>query len=1502
MATKKSVYEQVIFKNNVDENAANEIYKTLSKGDPEVAPQGVFRQINQDQWNQINAEVLPSSQFSAYEINRASAGLQGDPMPSAPKFSAPAINKAAEGLQTAQTPSTPGTFKQTSYNGKDLIDTPDSQLNNSQIIAKYQYAYENYDALGAEKIKSMLESGGEEALKNIAWMRDAGMSTDRNRTLSASDTEKDEADKILSKLAVISYPQSAFLKQTADTYTFNLGNINNPTASEKDKQEERILQQQMGEKQQGAVILGTIAGEAAKYATASAALNLIPGFAGLSGSGQTLVRLGAGRVADAPTDILNYIADESNRGKDAGQIAADFIGIELQGLAFDVALEGIVKGIKVIAQKIKAGKALDSADIDVLNEAKRVKDDYNNSLKAPAVSTTESTAKSITFPENMAGAKSSVVPDVSPVKTVDNVIPNVTPKPAYDAISLSDENIISSSSNTGNVYKVGDKVYKNTELKNGSKTIEGEIYGKIGGVSNISEGNTVFINGKEYIETPYYKNVISIDTIPKESRIKAKNTVNRNFDNIVKSVNELSSLGYSYGDPLQFGLDKNGVMRLMDFSNASKANSISEAFEDNYQYLSQFLEQFGAEEKAKIISDGVYIKGLLDVNSLADLKAGDTLLSQDEIEKLIEMKRFNDIPANNIYYTKNARGVASKTPIMQSENTDGIKYVFSEQPIDPKTIDEYELTPIFESKIPNASTIKTSSSVIPNVAPKGIDNIIPTVKAADNNVDDIVSMGTGAQKTRGYYKTSIADETYAAADRLAMTKADTDYLSLPNVDTSTKADYIFNKGMDVSKDQFQLRLKNQDPISVPLGKKIAKEYFAQGNTEAAIEVIDQLAKEMTAAGQFTQAAAIDLIKENPVSALLFVQKQLSAMNASGLQKYGKKWPGFELTDAEKALFGNIKVGDADAIKKAMETVGARIAKDYPTTKWEKVVELSRVSMLLNPKTMLRNTLGNVLTYGMQLTSRKISALGQTALQKMNPDFVKTQAFSLSKRSKDLGDQAFEKFGIDLMDIDKYDKGFTSGIVRNKEVFDLKKYSPTQLVNMIRSDNEQLQKPILEYLRGVTYDLLEKSDRAFVKKNYVDRIASYIEAQNIKSLDELPEVAKEIAAQEALKATFKDNSMLAKKLASFKSGTGPFGEILVPFTKTPANIAMRGVDYSPIGAAVGAKKLVSAIKNGGDAAKAMDQLAKGLTGTAAVTAGYLLAQSGFITGGYSKDKDQKTYQQATGFLPYAIHIPGVGYYSYDWAQPASIPLIMGVAIKEAFDRDSDVLSAATSGVSAIGDTVLSMSPLQNLKEIFSGYGSASENIVNTALEFPQRLIPSVLGQAARSFDPLQRDTYANKNVINQQIDIAAAKIPGVSLALPAKVNIWGKEITNYTNAPEFALNLINRTANPGRMTRDSANVVETQINALYQNTQDRDVFPRVAPTTVSDGGKSYTLNGEDRRQWQTIAGQQSFTQAQALISSSRYARMTDAEKVKALDKIYDDAYNAAKTQFLNNKGV
>lgn len=781
-----------------------------------------------------------------------------------------------------------------------------------------------------------------------------------------------------------------------------------------------------------------------------------------------------------------------------------------------------------------------------------------------------------------------------------------------------------------------------------------------------------------------------------------------------------------------------------------------------------------------------------------------------------------------------------------------------------------------------------------------------------------ISMPDGL-KERGYAESLRTKSDLPDEVKQAFIDEPDVYRQLSNAETAARADQIMSQGLDRATVQYRELLAKKDPAAVPLGKDIADELIAQGRREEAVQVLREMSEKLTQSGQFSQAAAITLMKNDPMTALQYVQKDIDKMNREGAKKFGRKWKDFVLTEGEVAAFGAAPAGDEAALKGLFEQVGARIAREYPVTTWEKLVEASHVAMLLNPRTQTRNAFANSLILPEQWFSRKLSAAGQNVLSWFKKDYQPNQALRVSRESKDLAAQAYDtiKARIGETASGKWENTVLKGWA-DKEVF--KPHGEQNFVSRIpmlgdtfdwmgRSlgrASEKLtgenvfkalsdEKSVAENLRQFTYGLLELGDAPFVKRNFVNRMASFIEARGYKSLQEVPPEAYEVAWQEALKATFKDDNAISNAIVSLKRTTGPFGEMAMPFTKTPANITARALDYSPYGLARGAVRWV---RKGGDPSAYIDEISKGLTGTGLILLGVQLYKSGVVTGPASGNKRQAAFDKQQGKLPYSIKI-GDNYYTCDWAQPAATGLVLGSTIAAQIERDGgiDAQSIAeiikNSGVTFI-DTLLEQSTLQSVADLFGGYSSFGENFFNEAIETPQRLLPSLMGAAARTMDPVQRQTFSSGDALKTQLDTFQSKIPFLSQNLPAAYDTWGNEIRRADSVGESALA---QFLSPGQLGNAATTPLDGEITRLYEATGDESVFPRKADWSVTFNGVTHKLDNMSYSEFQQVMGQLSFQLADELMESPAYRSMSDEAKAATLSDAYDLAKKVGQAQVL-----
>lgn len=821
--------------------------------------------------------------------------------------------------------------------------------------------------------------------------------------------------------------------------------------------------------------------------------------------------------------------------------------------------------------------------------------------------------------------------------------------------------------------------------------------------------------------------------------------------------------------------------------------------------------------------------------------------------------------------------------------------------------------PVEPTKPSRTRNVTTQTPVAPETNTTTTENIAP-VTNANAEGGEYVNPNTSEFKENAYnnrtvYKTEIPDTVLGELQTQL-------YAVAKNVDTKAEADRIIEtSSLDDALTTFDQMLRKKNPVAIPLGVALAQRVTPQ----QAVDIVERMSTELTKAGQFSQAAAIGLLKSNPIAALKYMQKQISKLNEEGHAKYGKKWTDFELSETEIKALQNIKPGDEESIQKMYDQITDRISKSYPSSMWERVVEARKLAMMFAPATHLRNVAANSVMVPVSSLTDRVEALGQHAYKLLSNDADYTPTQSLiggNKAQKQVASKIFaEKVLPKLEGQNEYSEiSMKQRTERGKQVFKdsaigragksatlkisrmLNNLTGGRLQNLVDNLDASMTDSVMENLKDLDYWLLgEVEDNPFVKRRFVNRLASYMAAQNITNEADIPQEAIDIAFDEALKATFKDQNVLTRTFSSIKKNMGKFGDVLLPFTMTPANIAMRGLEYSPFGLAY---TLASEIKkNGSDGltnALKTPEFAKGLVGSAGILAGFLLAQAGIIKGALSDDKDEKAFEQQQGQMAYSVKV-GDSYYTFDWAQPAAIPLIIGTAISDKIaDDDKDTLSILRqSGVAAI-DAWANLSPLTSLQKLFDG-DSLGDNLIQTITDFPSSFIPALSGATARTVDTNYRETYDKTSTGKTFVNQMKAKIPGMSDDLPSQYDTWGRERLRQadTGSAAFAQFL-----NPGKLGYNASTPIDSTIQELFDKTGDAKVFPQKAPYDFTKDGKKTTLNNEQHSELQKRMGELSYELAESFINSNYYKMVNDSTRADVLNTLYNYAKNKAEADMFN----
>lgn len=1035
---------------------------------------------------------------------------------------------------------------------------------------------------------------------------------------------------------------------------------------------------------------------------------------------------------------------------------------------------------------------------------------------------------------------------------------------------------------------------------------------KVSVLDNIDNivGNSNYVGSGNYVQhgSKNKSDVVRYDYFETPATINGKNYIvafdvevhpDTNNYRTHKVINEMSLTEAPGMGPLptaanhvttQAGAPTNSVS---DLSN-SFDNSISNSAENvnGTQYNSKKIEGFNDLDKALDRLVGMYKGNENTASMYADMKSAINEYlqtgNQSAIDKAVTLAAEIDDSMKGHSYTRKGSGKGTA----KSQNN-RVTTSFTEG--------EFVDTLMSYGKYLRDAAKKSTANVNQQSNTAPVQNVQQSVEQNNMQMQQNTDQ-EGNQRMRSYNDT-LVNKTDAPQTLKNEFIANPDmYTQLSNADTKAKADAILASGnIDSAIVQFRQMIDGtkKDPAAVPLGYNIAKELTNAGRVDEAVQIVRDMSKALTESGQFSQAAAITMLNNDPQAAMRYLVREIDSMNEAGKKKFKDKWQDFEMTDSEVKQFADIDPGDTDAIKAAYENVYDRLRKEYPVTMTEKLMELRRVSMLLNARTNVRNVVSNAFMMPIRWTADRVTALGEGAYKLIHPEYQSTQSANpvASKESRQLASEAFETVREELLGDNKYNDA--QGAIRDKQIFKGSKFSEMfdnltngALTRANQAMGKDVSPSLMETARNFTYYLLEKGDDVFVKKNFESRMASYLEAQGITNLESIPADAYTLATQEAYKATFKDDTKLATILSDVRRTLGVPGDIVMPFTKTPANIAMRGIDYSPVGVANALVKLKNA-KSNVEVSNALTLLGQGATGTAAIAVGYALAQSGIIQGALSDDKDEAQWEKSHGKLAYSVKV-GDNYYTFDWAQPASIPIILGTTIYQCMQDSDNALDTIYQGAVAATNAWSDLSPLQTLTDIFGGNGTPAENVADTFLEAPLGWIPAQLGAAARIGDTTQRVTYDNTSKLNNIINQAKAKIPGLSQTLPVAYDTWGNPIKRQDSTGEAALaNLLN----PGQIGNIRETPIDDEINDLYASTGDAAVFPKKAAWSYKINGETVKLNSEQYSEYQRIMGQNAYGMASALINSASYNNMSDDQKAGAIADLYNFADALAKTELL-----
>lgn len=677
-----------------------------------------------------------------------------------------------------------------------------------------------------------------------------------------------------------------------------------------------------------------------------------------------------------------------------------------------------------------------------------------------------------------------------------------------------------------------------------------------------------------------------------------------------------------------------------------------------------------------------------------------------------------------------------------------------------------------------------------------------------------------------------------------------------------------------------------------------------GDVETAIDVLDTIVKRQRNAAQALQATRL-LKQQDPSTQLYAAQRSVENLTEDLKKQYGEKAPDLKIDRDLAEKFLNAK--DDDARTEAMKEIYRDIGRQMPSRFIDKWNAWRYLSMLGNPRTHVRNIVGNVGFVPAVTVKNVIGAGIESAANAVSGGKVGRTKAILTTKDAGLIKAAWSDYANireQALGSGKYNDNVNvrQEIEEGRTVFKLKP---------------------LEAMRKFNGTALDAEDAWFSKPHYAAALAQFCKANGITAEQVAGgkgiEAAREYAIREAQKATYRDTNAFSQMISDLGRYRGDnkmkrlgstLTEGILPFRKTPANILVRGVEYSPIGFLKSISyDLVQVQKGNMQATEMIDRAAAGLTGTGLMMLGLYMAKEGILRGSGGDDEKKKKFDELQGHQEYAMELPNGTSITLDWLAPEALPFFVGANLYEQMQANngyltmSDMLQAASN----VTDPLLSMSCLQSLNDVFDAVGYASSGdtnaltsaVASAATSYLTQGIPTVFGQAERTGESERMTTYTDKNKfltpdMQYALGKASARIPGVDYGQIPFIDAWGRT----ENSGGVVARAFNNFANPAYTSKVSGSKMGDELSRLYEATGETKVLPQRAPKSFTVNKENKQLTGEEYVKYATKRGQTSYKIVSELTGLASYKSMSDGDKADAVAKAYEYANIVGKMSVSN----
>ena len=344
------------------------------------------------------------------------------------------------------------------------------------------------------------------------------------------------------------------------------------------------------------------------------------------------------------------------------------------------------------------------------------------------------------------------------------------------------------------------------------------------------------------------------------------------------------------------------------------------------------------------------------------------------------------------------------------------------------------------------------------------------------------------------------------------------------------------------------------------------------------------------------------------------------------------------------------------------------------------------------------------------------------------------------------------------------------------------------------------------------------------------------------------------------------------------GLGKVLDMVVPFIKTPANIAKFGLERTPFGLLFKDSRDALLGKLG---AQAQDEaIARIGLGTAIGAVVVAKANDGMITGSFSSDRNKKQVERLSGYQDNSI-VVGDKFYSFANIEPigsmfgiaadfARVVHLMNTQETAANKKDLEKIPALIA--SSIGKNITSKTYMKGLSEAIQAFSDSDRYMERFLNNMATSVMPNLLAQTARAEDPYLREARSLTESI-------ISKLPKARRALTERVNMWGQPIKReqpYQREYPGVSKLIG-SINPIYISTDRKDKVAKEMLRLG-------VFPGMPSRNMTINGIPIKLTSREYKTFVEQAGIPAKEMLDSYVSDPSWDEQSDIDKANILGSV------------------